>query len=529
MINKVSQCESAVVPEMGVDPNRRVRESQAGFTLLELMISLGLGIAISWVVLDIALTGVRNNQDVITSGEVTENGRYLSNLLEYELNHAGFYGQSQAIIPTGTGIPTRNRCTTSLSTNDLLHPIDGVNDVDGSPVCGINDILPDSDVLIIRRASTGAAIQKQNLEDAQHYVQSNLDQVVLGTGASKDTDFILTNMTGTTAAPIREFYEDIYYVDTSGNFNRSHLVGGIYVTEPLSAGVDDFQVQYHIDTNDEHFADEVRDLPINYDEWKSVMSVSTFFLIRSTTNSNQTDAKTYSYGSKADISFDDSRKRRLFTSAAALDLRDPTTITVSETFIANFSFEDNVSDYYTDRVEGWTTWLGNEEIFPSDDNSGVVHKDTVYLKGHYKAKKLAVENYTGDYAVWIWEIEDGKKTRVEVDTGLTYEVIENETSVYEFTVDIGDTSWINPGDPYYYGGPGAYSLQIKVGTNVLGTVSGVIPDADALRTVTISSKDFPAKPNWTGNIKLAIENTGNIEILADNVTGTKTTTTINQF
>ena len=527
MINKVSQCESAVVPEMGVDPNRRVRESQAGFTLLELMISLGLGIAISWVVLDIALTGVRNNQDVITSGEVTENGRYLSNLLEYELNHAGFYGQSQTIIPTGTGIPTRNRCTTSLSTNDLLHPIDGVNDVDGSPVCGINDILPDSDVLIIRRASTGAAIQKQNLEDAQHYVQSNLDQVVLGTGASKDTDFILTNMTGTTAAPIREFYEDIYYVDTSGNFNRSHLVGGIYVTEPLSAGVDDFQVQYHIDTNDEHFADEVRDLPINYDEWKSVMSVSTFFLIRSTTNSNQTDAKTYSYGSKADISFDDSRKRRLFTSAAALDLRDPTTITVSETFIANFSFEDNVSDYYTQEIEGWTTWTGGSQNDSEDDVSGVVHKDAVYYGANGVA--LNVENYTGNYAVWIWYPSSSGNTRVEVDTGLTYEVIENETSVYEFTVDIGDTSWINPGDPYYYGGPGAYSLQIKVGTNVLGTVSGVIPDADALRTVTISSKDFPAKPNWTGNIKLAIENTGNIEILADNVTGTKTTTTINQF
>ena len=131
MINKVYQCESAVVSEVAVYPNRRARAHQTGFTLLELMISLGLGIAISWVVLDIALTGVRNNQDVITSGEVTENGRYLSNFLENELNHAGFYGQSQTIIPTGTGIPTRNRCTTSLSTNDLLHPIDGKNHVDG--------------------------------------------------------------------------------------------------------------------------------------------------------------------------------------------------------------------------------------------------------------------------------------------------------------------------------------------------------------------------------------------------------------
>ena len=116
-----------------------------------------------------------------------------------------------------------------------------------------------------------------------------------------------------------------------------------------------------------------------------------------------------------------------------------------------------------------------------------------------------------------------------MDTGLTYEVIDNETSVYEFTVDIGDTSWEYPGDGYNYGGEGAYSLQIKVGTKVLGTVFGGIPDADALTTVTISSENFDPKPNWTGNIKLAIENTGPIEILADNVTGTKTTTTINQF
>ena len=526
MINKLGQCESSGIREASVYTNKYTGASQAGFTLLELMISLGLGIAISWVVLDIALTGVRNNQDVITSGEVTENGRYLSNFLENELNHAGFYGQSQTIIPTGTGIPTRNTCTTSLSTNDLLHPIDGKNNVDGSLFCGIDNILPDSDLLIIRRASTGAAIQKQNLEDDQHYVQSNMDQVVLGTGASKDTIFTLQNM-NQSAAPIREFYEDIYYVDTSGNFNRRRLVGGSYVTEPLAAGVDDFQVQYHIDTNDEHFADIVREIPDSYDEWKNVMSVSTFFLIRSTTNSNQTDAKTYNYGGKADISFDDSKKRRLFTSAAALDLRDPTTITVSETFIANFSFEDNVTDYYTQEVEGWTTWTGGSQNDSEDDVSGVVHKDAVYYGANGVA--LNVENYTGNYAVWIWYPSSSGNTRVEVDTGLTYEVIDNETSVYEFTVDIGDTSWEDPGDGYNYGGEGAYSLQIKVGTKVLGTVFGGIPDADALTTVTISSENFDPKPNWTGNIKLAIENTGPIEILADNVTGTKTTTTINQF
>ena len=528
MITKLSQCERFSARKSAIYSNRLARASQAGFTIIELMISLALGIAISWVVLDIALTGVRNNQNLVTSAEVTENGRYLSNFLEYELNHAGFYGQSQTIIPVGA-VPPRNMCTNSVSTNDLLYPIHGINDFSSGALACVSDILLGSDVLMIRRASTGADIALVNLEDNQHYVQSNMDQVVLGTLASSDTVFKLQNMTESNAAPIREFYEDIYYVDTSGNFNRHRLVGGSYVTEPLAAGVDDFQVQYHIDTNDEHFADIVREIPDGYDEWKNVMSVSTFFLISSTTNSNQTDAKNYNYGGKAGISFADRRKRRLFTSAAALDLRDPTNITVSETFIANFSFEDNVTDYYTDRVEGWTTWTGGSQNDPSDDVSGVIHKNTEYKRGSHKSTTLAVENYTGDYAVWIWFPSNGSNTRVEVDTGLNYEVIDNETSVYEFTVDLGDTSWIDPGDGYNYGGAGAYKLQIKVGTRVLGSVSGAIPDDNALTTVTISSENFAPKPYWDGNIKLAIENTGDIEILADNVTGTKTTTTINQF
>jgi len=501
VINKVSQCESAVVPEMGVDPNRRVRESQAGFTLLELMISLGLGIAISWVVLDIALTGVRNHQDVITSGEVTENGRYLSNFLENELNHAGFYGQSQIIIPTGTGIPTRNRCTTSLSTNDLLHPIDGENNVDGSPFCGIENILPDSDVLIIRRAST--AIQNQNLEDDQHYVQSNMDQVVLGTGASQDTVFTLENM-NQSAAPIREFYEDIYYVDTSGNFNRHRLVGGSYVTEPLAAGVDDFQVQYHIDTDNEHFADIVRDIPSNDNEWKHVRSVSIFLLMKSTTNSNQTDDKTYSYAGKTSF-FDDSRQRRLFTSVAALNLRDPITITTTTLEIDNFSFENNVTGTFNTSIQSWA--------ISNPGWAGTVSRD---------GEGLIVSNFLDSHGVWIWHDED-----LNSDQGIhiSYETDENydENSVYEFKVNIGDGSW--PGSDY--AGPGAYMLEIKVGNTELAAVPGVIPDENSLKLATVSSKDFPPSSTLTGKVKVIIKNTGTTEILADYVRGTKTTTIIN--
>ena len=500
MINKLGQRESSGIREASVYTNKYTGASQAGFTLLELMISLGLGIAISWVVLDIALTGVRNNQDVITSGEVTENGRYLSDVLVHELNHAGFYGQSQTINPTGS--PARDMCAgATLSTNDLLYPIDGRNDVDGSPVCGINDILPGSDVLMIRRASTGAEIKLDKLEGAQHYVQSNMDQAVLGTGASKDTDFILTNMTGTTAAPIREFYEDIYYVDTSGNFNRSHLVGGSYVTEPLAEGVDDFQVQYHIDTNDEHFADIVREIPDGYDEWKHVMSVSTFLLMKSTTSSHQTDDKSYSYAGKTNVSYNDSRKRRLFTSVAALNLRDPITITTAAIDIDNFSFENDVTGKWNEKIAGW------DIITTPPKYAGTLNKN---------GEGLIVSNFLDSHGAWIWY---GPSNRIESETDENYD----ENSVYEFQVNIGDTSWTGKD----YKGPGAYRIAIKVGATELAAVSGNIPDEDTLKLAMVSSKDFPASSTLTGKIKFIIENTGDIEILADYVRGSKTTTITN--
>ena len=504
MITKLSQCERFSARKSAIYSNRLARASQAGFTIIELMISLALGIAISWVVLDIALTGVRNNQNLVTSAEVTENGRYLSNFLEYELNHAGFYGQSQTIIPVGA-VPPRNMCTSSVSTNDLLYPIHGINDFSSGALACVSDILLGSDVLMIRRASTGADIALVNLEDNQHYVQSNMDQVVLGTLASSDTVFTLQNMTESNAAPILDFNEHIYYVDTSGNFKRRSLVGSGYVTEPLAEGVDDFQVQYHIDTDDEHFADIVRDIPSNDNEWKNVRSVSIFLLMKSTTNSNQTDDKTYSYAGKTNGPFGDSRQRRLFTSVAALNLRDPITITTTTLEIDNFSFENNVTGTFNTSIQSWA--------ISNPDWAGTVSRD---------GGGLIVSNFLDSHGVWIWHDED-----LNSDQGIhiSYETDENydENSVYEFKVNIGDGSW--PGSDY--AGPGAYMLKIKVGDTELAAAPGVIPDENSLKLATVSSKDFPPSSTLTGKVKVIIKNTGTTEILADYVRGTKTTTIIN--
>ena len=168
---------------------------------------------------------------------------------------------------------------------------------------------------MIRRAST--AVAPSLLVAAQHYIQSNFDDVILATGVA--ANFTLTGMDGTTLAPIHEFYQDVYYVDSDKNFKRRRLVNGAIVDEPLIEGVDDFQVQYGIDTDADNIADTFTTTPLSndYSGWQNVKTVTVSLLISGETVS-QPDAKTYQYADKTNETFNDKRKRRLFSFVVAV-------------------------------------------------------------------------------------------------------------------------------------------------------------------------------------------------------------------
>ena len=192
------------------------------------MISLALGVAISWVVLDISLNAIRNSRDIIATGDVIAKGGYLGDLLKREIKHAGFYGRiTSANVVLGPDSPQTDWCTVTPTKRHLTTPVFGLNNK--TSLCTDTGLLVDSDVLMIRRAST--AVAPRLLVAAQHYIQSNFDDVILATGVA--ANFTLTGMDGTTLAPIHEFYQDVYYVDSDKNFKRRRLVNGEIEDEPL--------------------------------------------------------------------------------------------------------------------------------------------------------------------------------------------------------------------------------------------------------------------------------------------------------
>ena len=278
------------------------------------MISLALGVAISWVVLDISLNAMRNSRDIIANGDVIEKGLYLGDLLKREIKHAGFYGRiTSANVVLSPNSPQTDWCTVTPTKRHLTTPVFGINNI--TSLCTDTGLLVDSDVLMIRRAST--AVAPSLLVAAQHYIQSNFDDVILATGVA--ANFTLTGMDGTTLAPIHEFYQDVYYVDSDKNFKRRRLVNGEIEDEPLIEGVDDFQVQYGIDTDADNIADTFTTTPLSndYSGWQNVKTVTVSLLISGETVS-QPDAKTYQYADKTNGPFNDKRKRRLFSFVVAV-------------------------------------------------------------------------------------------------------------------------------------------------------------------------------------------------------------------
>jgi type IV pilus assembly protein PilW len=302
------------------------KKYQAGFSMVELLIAVALGILLSWAILDVTLTSSRTAREVELTSETVENGRYLSQLLKNEIRLAGFYGRLENYSSGAVAQP--DECI-DLASADLINgmtfPLFGLDGVAaGATTCNGDILLTGSDALLIRRADTDFVTTTTGLNANQHYLQGTITAMVLDTGAN-GASFYLVEKDGVTLAPIRQYHQEIYYVDDANVFKRLRLVNGAYTSEPMVEGVDDFQLVYGIDRSGDGIsnADGANaafvELPASADEWEDVVSVKIFLVLSSTNPApGLNDAKIYSYADKVGVTFSDSKKRRLFSSVVRL-------------------------------------------------------------------------------------------------------------------------------------------------------------------------------------------------------------------
>ena len=300
----------------------RASRQQLGFSMVELLIAVALGIVLSWAILDVTLNSSRTARELELTSEMVENGRYLTKLLGSELQLAGFYGRLENYIDdtvTAQPDPCSGLSSTNLR-NGMNYPLFGLDGVAaGTTTCNGDVLLTGSDALLIRRADTTSVNSTAGLIAARHYLQEKITAVVLDLGINSSS-FNLLEKDGTTVAAIREYHQDIYFVGSDNVFNRLSLINGAYTVEPLVEGIDDFQLVYGIDRSGDGVANAAFvELPASASEWEDVVSVKIFLLLSSTSNApGLADGKTYSYADRVGITFSDSKKRRLFSGVARL-------------------------------------------------------------------------------------------------------------------------------------------------------------------------------------------------------------------
>jgi len=261
------------------------RHRQQGVGLVEIMVSLAIGLVIIAALVALFLGTSRNNREMATANSMIENGRFAIQLLQDDVIHAGFWGPfvpefddqtgsttaAPTDVPSALPDPCANFGSWNATYRDNLLGLPIVAYDAGTSVCGgiVSDAVTGTDVLVVRHLDTcvagetgcdTAVTDKVYMQAGQCDTEIGMYVLEQWDASSVPGDFDLTTRDCTASAALRKFVSHIYYVRdyavTAGDgiptLVRSEfdLTGGApahLAAQPLVEGIDGFRVEFGID------------------------------------------------------------------------------------------------------------------------------------------------------------------------------------------------------------------------------------------------------------------------------------------
>ncbi len=275
---------------------------QAGFTLIELMVSMAIGLLIVLALITLLINVSRNNSEMSKTNRLIENGRFALQLLQADISHAGFWGgyipqfdnlTVLGIPPDFPGAVVPDPClayaawTAAVRTNLIGIPVQGYEIAaivpnPTLPVCAdrVTNPKASTDVLFVRHVETclPGGVNCEAVDNRKVYFQASfcvnetaaiptpLHYVLYNNPTNDPLLFPLRTRRCTSTPPDnitsdrRKFISNIYYVRTYAvtpgdgvpTLMRSsfNLVGGIpghEAADALIEGIEGFRVEYGVD------------------------------------------------------------------------------------------------------------------------------------------------------------------------------------------------------------------------------------------------------------------------------------------
>ncbi|QFZ87153.1 prepilin-type N-terminal cleavage/methylation domain-containing protein [Variovorax paradoxus] len=332
-----------------------------GFTLVELMVAITLGLFLLIGLSSLLVSTVSSRSELDKSSRQIDNGRYALQVLSKDIQLAGFVGASSSTafanmtpVACPTGITDLGyAATTSPGTSSVPLPVYALDSV---PSC-FDNVMPGTAMLVVTRVSTNA-VNVASAASGERYLQVSTctnDSLpfVAATGSSA-ASFTLRqkDCLASSLAPLRKIVQHVYFLstcnacgsDTTPTLKMAEYLNGAMTITPLVEGIENVQFDYGIDMDANGSPDCYTSNPHSppttevaaavcpqttpaYDwtaaatNWANVMAIRIHVLARNTeASSGWTDERTYDLGLATPTAgpFNDHVKRHVYSTVARL-------------------------------------------------------------------------------------------------------------------------------------------------------------------------------------------------------------------
>jgi type IV pilus assembly protein PilW len=331
---------------------------QAGFSLVELMVGMVLGLMLIAGAVSIYLASKRSYVEVEQVAALTENARFAEQIVGDSLRHMGFFGEAPAseirvdaglVAPAGDcNVPAEAGAYHKNSAGFIQRlGFAATADSSGDALDCITDAVPNTDVLVIKHAlprpysdgprggkdpnepldNDGVIDTPDVLLDGKTYVMTNNVGGLLFDGGSPPS----INSGGEVPNGVAwEYQYEVFYVRDGDVPQLARRVlsydpdtlSMTFKTEDLAEGVERLYLLFGYDNNNDGEVDTYKNLASIGSNIAGIQSVEVFMLVRSATEDVQyTNNKTYALGRPVPVGPFNDHYRRL-VSHTSMSLRN---------------------------------------------------------------------------------------------------------------------------------------------------------------------------------------------------------------
>ena len=328
-----------------------------GFTLIELMVAVTLGLIILAALTSFFVRTSANRTELERNSRQIENGRYAVNALRDDMMLAGFFADitqpsttvwnlTEACVTDPAAVPAKWGFKPDALAPQLPAPVFVYADGAGRPVGCTPNYLAGTDVIVVRRLHTEpvaatalAGVPNQVFVQVSECKDDDTATPFLVDLGKNSANFKLRQLDCVKTAEVRRFREQLYYVRdysvTAGDgiptLVRVELDGdGASVVSnavPLVEGIENLKVDWGVDNDGNGSPDAWKRCdtatPCVAADWSNVTAAKIFVLSRNIeATTGYKDDKKYSIGlSGATVETNDSYKRHVYSAVISLPNR----------------------------------------------------------------------------------------------------------------------------------------------------------------------------------------------------------------